>query len=174
MYITVAGTTSKLPSSLDGIQATPSHSKGRKGADLRLTGMHVVVVNNDSTDFFFSCNASAAFHGHQATSADSNSQHSPFQEWPAETDLVLNEGKMRLKDQSAVVQDTVMASFPYLHVFIVLDHAFPDGVIMATFIMRALLSGTSHVSNSFTLRRQIAEDHIYLSKLVPLVRCNYL
>ena len=107
-------------------------------------------------------------------SADSDSQHSPFQEWPAEMDLVLNEGKMRLKDQSTVVQDTVTASFPYLHAFIVLDHAFPDGVITATFIMRALLSGTSHVSNSFTLRRRIAEDHIYLSKLVPLVRRNYL
>ena len=107
-------------------------------------------------------------------SADSDSQHSPFQEWPAETDLVLNEGKMRLKDQSAVVQDTVTASFPYLHAFIVLDHAFPDGVITATFIMCTLLSGTSHVSNSFTLRHRIAEDHIYLSKLVPLVRRDYL
>ena len=89
-------------------------------------------------------------------------------------DLVLNEGKMRLKDQSTVVQDTVIALFPYLHAFIVLDHVFPDGVIMATFIMHTLLSGTSHVSNSFTLCCRIAEDHTYLSKLVPLVHCNYL
>ena len=81
---------------------------------------------------------------------------------------------MRLKDQSVVVQDTVTALFPYLHAFIVLDHVFPDGVITATFIMRALLSGTSNVSNSFTLRHRIAEDHIYLSKLVPLVRHDYL
>ena len=81
---------------------------------------------------------------------------------------------MRLKDQSAVVQDTVTASFHYLHAFIVLDHMFPDGVIMATFIMHTLLSGTSHVSNSFTLCHQIAEDHIYLSKLSLLVCRDYL
>ena len=87
---------------------------------------------------------------------------------------MVTQGKIRLKKQSEVVQDTVTASLPYLHASIVLEDAFPDVVLTGTFIKRALLSGTSHVSNSFPLHRQIAEDHVYLHKLIPLVCCNYL
>lgn len=87
---------------------------------------------------------------------------------------MVTKGKIGLKEQSEVVQDTVTASLPYLHASIVLEDAFPDVVLTGTFIKRALLSGTSHVSNSFPLRRRIAEDHVYLHKLIPLVCCNYL
>jgi hypothetical protein len=89
-------------------------------------------------------------------------------EWPAETNL-LGSGRIRLKDQNEVIQDVVTASFPFLHAWLVTEHAFPDTLLLSTFTMRSLLAASSHNLKATPIRHRILNDHVYLAKMATLV-----
>ncbi|KAN0130461.1 hypothetical protein V8E53_011724, partial [Lactarius tabidus] len=93
--------------------------------------------------------------------------------WPAETDLsVPSSGRMKLREQSQVIRDAIMASFPFLHASIVVVHAFPDALLTMTFITRALVDGISHTPNATHIRSRMLNDHVYLSKIAQLPRAR--
>jgi hypothetical protein len=94
--------------------------------------------------------------------------------WPAETDLsVPSSGRMKLREQSQVIQDAITASFPFLHASIVVVHAFPDALLTMTFITRVLVDGISHTPNATHIRSWMLNDHVYLSKIAQLVCYAY-
>ena len=94
------------------------------------------------------------------------------QEWPAETNLQISSGKLKLTDQSQVIRDAVTDSFPFLRASIILQNVFPDPILTGTFILRALLSATDQANhpNAADVRRRILHDHVYFAKISTLVR----
>ncbi|KAF8266161.1 hypothetical protein EI94DRAFT_1803486 [Lactarius quietus] len=113
--------------------------------------------------------------GHQETPQRSNGHHvsnpgTPVK-WPAETNLVIpDSNRIKLKDQSEVIQETVMDSLAFLHASIMLEHAFPDGLQTMTFIMHTLVVGTAGHPNASALHSRILNDHVFLAKLATLPR----
>ena len=54
-------------------------------------------------------------------------------EWPAKTNLPIHSsGKLKLMNQSCLIQDVITESFTFLHTSIVLVHAFPDPTLTST------------------------------------------
>ncbi|KAF8262615.1 hypothetical protein EI94DRAFT_1704624 [Lactarius quietus] len=112
---------------------------------------------------------------HQETPQRSNGHHvsnpgTPVK-WPAETNLVIpDSNRIKLKDQSEVIQETVTDSLAFLRASIMLEHVFPGGLQTMTFIMHALVAGTAGHPNASALCSRILNDHIFLAKLATLPR----
>ncbi len=79
---------------------------------------------------------------------------------------------MKLMDQSQLIHDIITASFPFLRASIVTCHAFPDAILISTFVLRALLAATSHNPGATHVRHRVLNDHMYLAKMVILVCCT--
>jgi hypothetical protein len=94
--------------------------------------------------------------------------------WPAETDIsVPSSGRMKLREQGQVIRDAITASFPFLHASIVTVHAFPNALLMMTFITRALVQGISYSPNATHIRSRMLNDHVYLARIAQLVCYAY-
>ncbi|KAN0137724.1 hypothetical protein V8E53_004480 [Lactarius tabidus] len=93
--------------------------------------------------------------------------------WPAETDIsVPSSGRMKLREQGQVIRDAITASFPFLHASIVTVHAFPNALLMMTFITRALVQGISYSPNATHIRSRMLNDHVYLARIAQLPRAR--
>ncbi|KAI9439651.1 hypothetical protein H4582DRAFT_2075020 [Lactarius indigo] len=108
--------------------------------------------------------------GHQGThsgSAASNDHHTT----PAHSDNRRTSepiGKPKLMEQSQLLRNIITASFPHLHASIMVTHAFPDAVLIGSFVLRAFLTATSHNPHAAHVRRRIVHDHEYLAKMTIL------
>jgi|ERR1700761_3893795 len=97
----------------------------------------------------------------------------PPPEWPAKMNLHINSsGKLKLMDQSHLIQDVITESFTFLCASIILVHVFPDPTLTGTFMMRALVSATSKDMNAVSICHQILNAHAYLAKIMALVCCS--
>ncbi|KAH9008393.1 hypothetical protein EDB85DRAFT_1904251 [Lactarius pseudohatsudake] len=63
-----------------------------------------------------------------------------------------------------------IASFPHLRASIMIYNAFPDAALIGTFVLRAFLAATSHNLHTVHVHQCILHDHVYLSKMIMLVK----
>ena len=78
-------------------------------------------------------------------------------------------GKIRLKDQTPIIQATVSTSFNFLHASLVLEHAFPDAMLSRKFILDTLSTAALHVPSAEGVHVRIHTDHTYFVQLAALV-----
>jgi hypothetical protein len=84
-------------------------------------------------------------------------------------DVVFTDGKMKLTVQTPIVHQTIAKAFDFLHVSIVLEHAFPDMLHTSMFIQDALVTASLHVPGAEDVHVCIIEDHDYFAKMSILV-----
>lgn len=92
--------------------------------------------------------------------------------WPAETDLILTPGsdKIKLTKQQDLVHTVVHDSFETLRAALLLDNAFPNPSLQASFVRDALLSSAkAHMPDAASILMRLQKDMIYLRKLLPVV-----
>ena len=91
--------------------------------------------------------------------------------WSQDTDLCCKSPsrKIRLKDQTPIIQATISTSFNFLHASLVLEHAFPDAMLSRKFILDALSTAALHVPNAEGVHVRIHTDHTYFVQLAALV-----
>ena len=75
-------------------------------------------------------------------------------------------------EQSRLIQEVIMNSFTFLCASIILQHAFPDTLLTANFVTRALVSATQKDAAATLLCRRILNNHTYQSKITILVCCS--
>ncbi|KAI9431985.1 hypothetical protein H4582DRAFT_2084268 [Lactarius indigo] len=133
----------------------PSHPEGHQGTHSGSAG----TASND----------------HHTTPAHSNNRRTsePIGGWPDETNMrIPKSGKPKLMEQSQLLRNIITASFPHLHASIMVTHAFPDAVLIGSFVLRAFLTATSHNPHAAHVRRRIVHDHEYLAKMTILPRAR--
>jgi hypothetical protein len=72
-------------------------------------------------------------------------------------------------DQSRIIRDMITRSFPFLRASIVLENSFPNPLLTASFVMRALVTAATVDPNAVSIGRRLQDDHVYLSKMIVLV-----
>ena len=94
--------------------------------------------------------------------------------WPVDTDLHFSSGlgKVKLTDQTPIVQATITDAFDFLHASIIFEHAFPDALLTSKFIQDALTTASLHIPNAEDVHVRILNDHAYCSKMSTLVYCT--
>ncbi|KAH8979375.1 hypothetical protein EDB92DRAFT_1821052 [Lactarius akahatsu] len=92
--------------------------------------------------------------------------------WPMDTDLSKTSVKLRLTDQSSIVQSTIMGSFSLLHASIVLENAFPKTLQVARFIRDALVVASLQVWGAEDVHAHILKDSNYCWQMSVLPRAR--
>ncbi|KAN0137667.1 hypothetical protein V8E53_004492 [Lactarius tabidus] len=145
-------------------QASHPSSEGDQGTDLGFSGEHAALQVVNGTNVYWD-NAGPASGGDQACPEPGPAA---LQEWPAETNLQICGSKIKLMDQSRIIRDMITRSFPFLRASIVLENSFPDPLLTASFVMRALVTAATVDPNAVSIGRRLQDDHVYLSKMIVL------
>ena len=92
--------------------------------------------------------------------------------WPPETDLVFTPGsnKIMLTKQQDLVHLVLQDSFETLRATLLLENAFPNPSLQASFVKDSLLSSAkAHMPGAASVLMRLQNDPIYLRKLLPVV-----
>ncbi|KAF8264245.1 hypothetical protein EI94DRAFT_1806062 [Lactarius quietus] len=158
---------STTPSYSWAFQATSSQSEGHQASNSH-TATSVQSNGHQETP--------VPSNGHQEMPAQSNgcqvtNPGTPEVKWPADMNLVIpNSHRIKLREQSEVIQEVISDSLPFLRASIMVDYAFPDVLRTMTFLMHALIAGSAGHPSATALRNRILHDHVFLAKLSSMPR----
>ena len=96
----------------------------------------------------------------------------PDAAWPSDTDLVVSPGtnKVTLTIQRPLIRMILQDAFENLRVSLLFKHAFPDAVLIPTFISLALIAATkAQRTRALDIYKRLICDEGYLVQLARLV-----
>ena len=91
--------------------------------------------------------------------------------WPAETDVVLSDGKnVLLTQQCSLLQAVIWDSFHHVHAALILHYSFPDIAMSSMFVKDALLAAADgRKPESALIHQRLQRDREYMVQISALV-----
>ena len=91
-----------------------------------------------------------------------------------ETDLIFESDKKQLSlcRQQPMVQRVIRASFEIIYSSLLFTDAFPEGPLVMQVIKGALIrAALNQTPRAMSMYMRLQHDHVYFSKIMPLVSC---